>query len=132
MSKCDCYYIQTERQYTYNPITGDPIRHNVDVGVCWGTRERDECSCGGDRSKCDFYPEVREKAQREVIVSLMDNDSGIAVGSLDYNSIIIETDQLKLCQNGLDITVDITNDVLSKTENIVINGYKFIKEKNYE
>lgn len=30
---------------------------------CWGTRERDACSCGGDKMKCDFYPEVRERAK---------------------------------------------------------------------
>lgn len=22
---------------------------------CWGTPERDICTCGGDKSKCDFY-----------------------------------------------------------------------------
>jgi hypothetical protein len=26
---------------------------------CWGTREREWCKCGGDESKCDFYPEKR-------------------------------------------------------------------------
>ena len=37
-------------------------------GECWGTRERDLCSCGGDETKCDFYPEKRAAAQaREVI-----------------------------------------------------------------
>lgn len=66
MKKCDCYHIETKRQYTYNPITGNPIGHDVDVGVCWGTRECDECSCGGDRTKCDFYPEFREKAMKEI------------------------------------------------------------------
>lgn len=25
-------------------------------GYCWGTREMDFCSCGGDKGKCDFYP----------------------------------------------------------------------------
>lgn len=30
-------------------------------GRCWGTREIDPCRCGGDRRKCDFYPEVREE-----------------------------------------------------------------------
>lgn len=33
--------------------------------VCTGTREQDPCSCGGDRTKCDFYPEVRAKALKE-------------------------------------------------------------------
>jgi hypothetical protein len=29
---------------------------------CNGTREQDYCTCGGDRSKCDFYEDVRAKA----------------------------------------------------------------------
>lgn len=24
-------------------------------GYCWGTKERDKCSCMGDRKQCDFY-----------------------------------------------------------------------------
>jgi hypothetical protein len=36
------------------------------VGVCWGTAERDACSCGGDKSKCDFYPSVREKEKKPI------------------------------------------------------------------
>lgn len=35
-----------------------------EVGVCWGTAERDACSCGGDKRKCDFYPAVREKGKK--------------------------------------------------------------------
>lgn len=60
-NKCDCYY---EDRYLadYTPLM-KPIYKTVTR--CNGTRERDECSCGGDRTKCDFYPEVREKAKRE-------------------------------------------------------------------
>lgn len=63
---CDCYHIESKRRYTYHPITGDPIRHDINIGVCWGTKEIDECNCGGDMTKCDFYPEVREKARKEL------------------------------------------------------------------
>lgn len=35
--------------------------------VCNGTRERDECFCGGDPSKCDFYPKKREVANKSKI-----------------------------------------------------------------
>ena len=66
MKKCDCYHLQPATRYTYHPLTGRPIAHDVEIGVCWGTRECDECSCGGDQTKCDFYPEVREKAKKEV------------------------------------------------------------------
>lgn len=64
MDKCDSYHIQKKRWYTHNPITGEYIGHDIDVGVCWGTKETDECSCGGDRIQCDFYPEVRKKARK--------------------------------------------------------------------
>lgn len=65
MKKCDCYHVQSKTKYTYNPITGDPIKHDIEIGVCWGTKETDECDCGGDETKCDFYPEVREKALKK-------------------------------------------------------------------
>lgn len=32
---------------------------------CFGTREIEECSCGGDRSKCDFYPNIRKHANAQ-------------------------------------------------------------------
>lgn len=42
--------------------------HNADepitktVNVCWGTKEREACECDGDRSKCDFYENIRAEA----------------------------------------------------------------------
>lgn len=33
---------------------------NSDKAVCYGTRECEECSCNGDKSKCNFYPEKRK------------------------------------------------------------------------
>ncbi len=32
---------------------------------CWGTREMDPCSCGGDQRQCNVYPELRQRAERE-------------------------------------------------------------------
>lgn len=52
--KCSCYYeikIPTTR----------PTRCE-----CWGTKEREACSCGGDRNKCDFYEDVRARAGGEL------------------------------------------------------------------
>lgn len=34
------------------------------IGVCWGTKECEACSCGGDELKCDFYDYVRERAEK--------------------------------------------------------------------
>lgn len=61
MKKCDCY-IEDRELADYTPLM-KPIYKTV--ARCNGTRERDECSCGGDRTKCDFYPEVRKKAVQE-------------------------------------------------------------------
>jgi hypothetical protein len=47
MAKCECWHDKGDHPY------------------CSGTKELDWCSCGGDRKKCDFYEEVREKAVLE-------------------------------------------------------------------
>lgn len=41
MIKCDAYH--NERNY----LGG--------FGICYGTKEREPCSCGGDYNKCNFY-----------------------------------------------------------------------------
>ena len=66
VNKCHCYHTQKKTRYTYNQYTGSPIPHDIEVGVCWGTKETDECKCDGDETKCDFYPEVRAKAKKEL------------------------------------------------------------------
>lgn len=59
--KCDCYDTKVKREYAYSITGGEYIAaHDYYVGICNGTREQDECSCGGDRTKCTFYPEVRK------------------------------------------------------------------------
>lgn len=64
-NKCDCYKTTKRNRHTLH-ITAIPVEYEVEVGICNGTRERDECSCGGDRTKCDFYPEVRARAKKEI------------------------------------------------------------------
>ena len=44
MEKCNCYH----EEY------GKP--------ECWGTKEKDVCSCKGDETKCSFYPNKRAAA----------------------------------------------------------------------
>lgn len=58
-NKCNCY-IEDQELIDYTPLM-KPI-YKV-VSRCRGTKERDECSCGGDEAKCDFYPEKRSAAQ---------------------------------------------------------------------
>lgn len=48
MAKCGCF--RTENGKT----------------VCYGTKEREVCSCDGAYAKCDFYPKVRKAALEDV------------------------------------------------------------------
>lgn len=43
--------------------------YNIEFGktVCYGTKEREACNCEGDESKCNFYPEKREKANKRCL-----------------------------------------------------------------
>lgn len=73
MNKCGCYQTRTERRYFsdydkgYAAAQGRflPDYEDICKGVCLGTKEIDYCLCGGDRSKCDFYENVRQEAQAE-------------------------------------------------------------------
>ena len=54
MGQCNCYNVYIDRIY------GNETKY----GVCLGTKEIDRCNCGGDESKCDFYPEKRKAAEK--------------------------------------------------------------------
>jgi len=47
----------------YVPVLGGYRAKETTVSECWGTKERDVCSCGGDKNKCTFYPKNREEAK---------------------------------------------------------------------
>lgn len=53
MDKCSCWH------------KGHPVFRYAS-GQCYGTKECDPCDCGGDVSKCDFYPEKRQAAAQEL------------------------------------------------------------------
>lgn len=86
--KCGSYHIRKRTKYfdpaTVAYITGKwPESNGIiseEFSECWGTKERDECSCGGDRMRCDFYSDVREKEKqkkleaRDCIQVAFDND----------------------------------------------------------
>lgn len=38
-----------------------------DNNRCMGTKEMDVCQCNGHLRRCDFYPEVRKKAQKDLM-----------------------------------------------------------------
>lgn len=53
MKVCECY--KTRLKGAENTIQG----------YCIGTKECEDCSCGGDKLKCDFYEYIRERARLE-------------------------------------------------------------------
>ena len=73
MKTCDCYREQKVRVENSPSVkmlqlimTGKSSDESeVVYGKCWGTAEMETCHCHGDRTQCDFYPEVREKAIKE-------------------------------------------------------------------
>lgn len=64
MSKCDSYHLEPERHYFVDEY-GAPIYESINVPRCLGTKEKDVCDCGGDKSKCNFYERVRAEATEE-------------------------------------------------------------------
>ena len=58
---CSCYHTTMKKEPRYNTITGQ-IDHYEDIeyGICWGTKECEMCSCGGNKKNCDFYEYKRK------------------------------------------------------------------------
>ena len=54
--ECDHYSTKTVREYS--PIKCESTEK--EVGVCYGTKEIERCSCGGNPKKCDFYANKRK------------------------------------------------------------------------
>jgi hypothetical protein len=99
MERCECY---EERTKIIGWLGPDEVIRKT-VCVCNGTKEQDVCSCGGDRAKCDFYPQVRNKALKEN-----------------------EPMKAKLLINGKELEVEITEEELKKIEE------KSAKKTGYE
>ena len=63
--ECGCYrtkkmrrYLKKKKKGFYAALQGEaPVNYIVeDQSYCMGTKEREFCTCGGDKRKCDFYP----------------------------------------------------------------------------
>lgn len=103
MKKCDCY--REGKRFEYNPIIMESV--TTSYGYCNGTKERDECSCDGDRTKCDFYPEVREEAKKALMYygTFVDSDGvedslilGIDISKKDGSTIVVGRDVCGSCE----------------------------------
>lgn len=83
MGKCDCY-----EEHNICICTNPPQYNHY--GVCLGTKEQDRCSCGGDESKCNFYPEKRKAAEKkmntaEMWLKAQENGKTYICNSVLYN-----------------------------------------------
>lgn len=66
---CDCYEVTKERYYLteyekgyYYGKRGEQLTYiTKEVPRCLGIKERDECTCGGYKSQCNFYREEFKK-----------------------------------------------------------------------
>ena len=56
MDRCKCWeeFKQIKGWYGNEPMY-------IISSICNGTKEREKCTCNGDITKCDFYPEYRNK-----------------------------------------------------------------------
>lgn len=78
MKKCDCWV--ENGQY------------------CNGTKEQELCWCNGDRKKCDFYEDVREKATLEAAQDYYNKSLRKAIIPFQWKS-MDEVPELKTNQN---------------------------------
>ena len=62
-------------------------------GYCIGTKECEDCSCGGNELKCNFYDYIRERASLEQADSALytledDSSPKVEVVDLSVNALI--------------------------------------------
>ena len=65
MGKCRYYHIATVCAYRMGE-DGKPIPHKFETGRCAIAPIDPRCECDGDEARCDFYPEIRKEAGREI------------------------------------------------------------------
>lgn len=119
INKCSCYEVRTRKIHNCWPF----LDHIEKYGVCLGTKECDECDCGGNEYLCDFYPEKRKvTVECNIAHSIYDN--------LEPRTIVIgNCEKIKLHHKELDIDFEFPAKVFESIDTITINGVKYLKEK---
>lgn len=84
MDKCKCWEEETKRIVGW--YRGEPIHKTVQI--CNGTKEREECSCEGNKSKCNFYPENRKESKSmntaEMWIKAQEDGKSYYCGDVEY------------------------------------------------
>lgn len=90
MEKCSSYHITRPIKGWENSMT--PI-YGKEISVCWGTKECEECSCEGDKAKCNFYPELRVEAEFDKLKNSLDYKICAAISLLLENGYKVTKDR---------------------------------------
>lgn len=112
MARCSCYH-----------------QHGLKF-LCYGTKEMEECSCGGDESRCNFYPERRKKGQQKQPVNnhldLILRDTVLKMARHRVNVKGIENEGIiKGVNLALELFEDFINDV-PKADGIEVSCAKWV------
>lgn len=111
MDKCNCYHEE------YNKTE------------CWGTKERDECSCNGDETKCDFYPKKRAEAQARKTIKEFKAKELRSKELQEAYEFLYDFDSFSEYQKNLTIVLDtlnfvlVQNDSLKESLNVLTSQY---------
>lgn len=82
MEKCSCWEESERIVGWYKDQSIEKTKQ-----ICNGTREREECSCDGDESKCNFYPENRKenKIMNTAEMWIKAQEDGYCYEAINYN-----------------------------------------------
>lgn len=111
MNKCDCYHVESEVR-RFVDEDGGSVYGKINVPRCRGTKEKDVCDCGGDKTKCDFYPEKREKKPTKVKVRVVKTSDWLTRGmtdkelELEKNLALVEFKSLRALDKIEDLVLD--------------------------
>ena len=94
MNICSCFEIQPKRLFAEDGHGAKLCEIDTYVQICNGTKEREECSCGGDVTKCNFYPEKREQQR-----TLDDEYSEACKKMLNNHSVSTGVDVIELMED---------------------------------
>lgn len=84
MEKCKCW--EETKRSVVGWYRGEPMHKTIQI--CNGTKEREECSCNGDKSKCNFYPENRKESKTmntaEMWIKAQEDGKSYYCGDVEY------------------------------------------------
>ena len=96
---CSCYHTEPKTEYRYD-TRGNCVTYEHTIGKCWGTKECEECFCKGDRSKCDYYSDIKAKAQKEVMENSKEYEITKAIELLTKNGYKVSKGEMRNARNN--------------------------------